>query len=182
MDDEKSRFNVEKCKFSMDEEKSRFIVEKCEMVMESVIGDREILQKKANALLGIIGGAASLALGIWLTHPLVEVLQRALGIQILFLLAMGIVLIFKCLMPSDYAPPGGDTRRLLQPDFVNQEIQWLRIGYSLLVQKGINLNLKRNSYIAYWIKLVAISAFVSPVASYFVSWITLLLGSSPQSG
>lgn len=161
--------NIENKWKNMDAEKSSFIVEKCERVMECVIADRELLQKKANLILGLVGGVATLALGVWLDpkRNLPEIVERALGIEILLLLVAGVVAILTCLMPSKYAAPGGDPKLMLQPEFANQEMTWLRIGYCVLLQKGIDLNLKRNQRIAVWIRIVAVFVFVSPVLAHF---------------
>lgn len=154
---------------SMTAEKSAFIVEKGEKVMECIISDREILQKKANWLLGLIGGIVTLALGLWLktAHSMPDVIGRAVGIEIVLLLSCGVALTLLCLMPSKYAAPGACPSLLLKPEFANQDIQWLQIGYCNLIQNVISTNLARNKLIAKRIKIITVCVLLTPIVSFF---------------
>lgn len=166
--------NVENKWPTMNAEKGGFIVEKCEKVMSCVINDREVLQRKAHLLLGLIGGVVTLAVGIWIdpTKKLPPLLQHALVTEIVLLLMLGVLLICTCLAPSDYAAPGGEPKRLLEPDFSNQEMPWLILGYCFLVQRAIDANLSANRRIAIWLRIVAVGVFLSPLVAHVVGEIS----------
>ena len=162
----------------LDADKAQFVLEKSECVLTALINDRESLQKKAHFILGIIAAGLGYIINTYL-DPEMEMsgnLLYSLIIGFTWLSVCAGILIWKCVIPSDYAGLGNEPMNLLDPLNIAQELAYMKVGYVALLQNRISFNRKINIGIAKMIRNITLLIFLTPVASVTILMLIHITG------
>lgn len=153
-----------------DAERGKFIVEKAEALLQGHIQDREQLQKKAQFILGILAAAIALITGELLKEDsfVASTYGVFLFVELLILIANAVLLIWKCLMPSNYSGIGAEPLSMLRPDFADLPLPSMLVNYCYHLQKRIMRNSNQNGFTADWIRGIAIASVVSPAVAFLL--------------
>jgi len=147
-------------------EKADFIVRMSESFHSRTIEDREILNRKANILIGIVGSVLSLFIGVLANSEFNWSFRGVfLAVESTLLLGVGIWGTCTALIPTKYVPPGIGPEHIVQEPYVGQETSKFKVSYALKLQDGTRINSGLNAHVGEQIKSITMAAFISfPVA------------------
>jgi hypothetical protein len=145
-------------------EKAEFLAAQCEKVLQRTLDDRDAIQRKGTFVLGIF--SAIIAFGI---NSFMENLSKwpvavliYLGVEILILLLLSLPIIWSYL-PSVYAGHGYDPEKIINGEYINQDLEKMKVGYAYELQHRINYNRNWNKKTAIRLKQITSAAFLSPI-------------------
>jgi hypothetical protein len=150
-------------------EKAEFITAQCEKALQRTLEDRDAIQQKGTFVLGILSAVIAFAINSFIENvdQWSDSFLAYLGIEIAVLVFLSIPIIWHYL-PSLYAGHGYDPSKIIKGEYLNQNLENMKVGYAHELQARIDYNRRWNKVTAIRLKQITTAAFLSPLAVLIV--------------